>query len=163
VVLLEPDLGAARVTTACSSIVGGWTTTRDAEHAFHDRHLAQSRAGFACTAFLGEGTEVAVLVSHQVADLPEDARAFVFPGHARLVGVVAVGDLVATSGVEVVQGLGGLHPSGGDLIDTQQFVRPRVRNGRLVLTVRPGADGILVPFEQPNPTPCCADPGSTVR
>ena len=44
----------------------------------------------------------------------------------------------------------------GDPIDTQDFVRPRLQDGRLVLTVQPGMDG-YVPFEQPNPTPCCAD------
>jgi hypothetical protein len=55
-----------------------------------------------------------------------------------------------------VRALAGVIPSPDDCVDTQDFVRPRIQNGRLVLTVQPGMRG-YVPFEQPNPTPCCAD------
>ncbi|NUR09424.1 MAG: hypothetical protein HOQ22_00255 [Nocardioidaceae bacterium] len=36
------------------------------------------------------------------------------------------------------------------------FVRPLVQSGRVVLHVRPAEQG-WVPFEQRDPTPCCAD------
>ena len=30
-------------------------------------------------------------------------------------------------------------------------------DGTVTLVLRPAVGGVLVPFEQPNPTPCCAD------
>ncbi|CAN5573795.1 hypothetical protein BH10ACT10_BH10ACT10_00170 [soil metagenome] len=145
------------MTYSRSSIVGGWISTRDAEHAFGERHAAGSRAAYAGTVFVPGGREVEVVVGDDPAALPEGARMFVYPGHHLLVGALAAGDLVARSGIDQVRGLGGVDPVVDDLVDTQAFVRPLVERGRLVLLVRPAAGGMLVPFEQPHPTPCCAD------
>ncbi|MFE9727753.1 hypothetical protein ACFYQ5_30350 [Streptomyces sp. NPDC005794] len=40
---------------------------------------------------------------------------------------------------------------------TREFVRPQWRDGELVLAAMPAVGGTLVPFEVPDPTPCCAD------
>ncbi len=53
--------------------------------------------------------------------------------------------------------LGGTPIAGDVVLDTQDFVRPVYSGGALVLHVRPGMHGVVVPFEQPNPTPCCTD------
>ena len=80
-----------------------------------------------------------------------------FPGLRRARGTLTVLDLLLLSGIDEVRGLAGTMPSLDDLLDTQGFVRPRSHEGRLVLTVRPAEHDRYVPFEQPNPTPCCAD------
>lgn len=147
------------MTVTCSSIVGGWTSTHDAEHAFRERHATGSRATYAGTVFVPGRTEVEIVVGDDPSALPEGTRLFVFPGHHLLVGALAAGDLVDGTGIDEVRGVGGLDPAEDALVDTQDFVRPRVEDGRLVLHVRPSAEGLLVPFEQPNPTPCCADHG----
>jgi hypothetical protein len=84
-------------------------------------------------------------------------RAFVFPGMAELERTVSVEMLLARTAVDDVVLLGGVTAAGPDRIDTQNFLRPEFSAGRLVLRVRPSAGGELVPFEQPHPTPCCAD------
>lgn len=40
---------------------------------------------------------------------------------------------------------------------TRDFVRPQWIGEALTLLVQPARDGRVVPFEGPNPTPCCAD------
>ncbi|MGC0429432.1 hypothetical protein RKD32_005787 [Streptomyces sp. SAI-195] len=40
---------------------------------------------------------------------------------------------------------------------TRDHVRPHWQDGRLVLAAMPAVGGTLVPFEDPDPTPCCAD------
>lgn len=40
---------------------------------------------------------------------------------------------------------------------TRDHVRPQWQDGELVLTLMPAVGGVLVPFEVPDPTPCCAD------
>jgi hypothetical protein len=153
------------MTRGCSAFASGWTSTREAESAFgagtaYD--AMQDRARYACTVFStvgpssSGGVTVEVLTAVDVMDLPDGARVFAFPGHHLLVGIVAVGDLISVSAIDEVRGLGGGDPDQDELVDTQGFVRPQVEGGRLVLRVRP-ADGLLVPFEQANPTPCCAD------
>ena len=85
-------------------------------------------------------------------------RVFHFPGVDELVGRMTVGELVARSAVDDVVMLGHREPLDADaVVDTQGFVRPCFADGRVVLDVRPAADGLAVPFEQPHPTPCCAD------
>ena len=39
----------------------------------------------------------------------------------------------------------------------QIHVHPQWQDGELVLTLMPAVGGVLVPFEVPDPTPCCAD------
>jgi hypothetical protein len=147
------------VTQSCSVLVGGWHSTHEAERGFGERPSSEGHSRFVSTTFAAGDREVAVAVADDVASLPEGARVFVFPGHTGLVGAMAVGDLVSGSAIEQVLGLGGVDPHADALVDTREFVRPRVEAGRLVLRVRPAADGLLVPFEQPHPTPCCVDHG----
>jgi hypothetical protein len=171
---------------------GGWTTTREAEHALHD---AVARLGLrpvtACTQFLTEPGRVAVTVELEapvpsglmidVAGRPPAAhpgpaaaavlalhpaltahregsagRAFIFPGSDELAGVLRVGELLARTAIQGVLLMGGVPVSLQADLDPQGFVRPIFRGGRLVLLTRPGLGGLVVPFEQPNPTPCCA-------
>jgi hypothetical protein len=137
-------------------VAGGWESTRDAEH---DYWAARALIGcgytFVCTTFEG-AQRVVVSGADDLADLPDQARFFAFPGVDNLVGTLSVGDLLLLSAIDEVRALAGAMPSLDETVDTQSFVRPRLQGGRLVLTVQPGIDG-YVPFEQPNPTPCCAD------
>lgn len=86
-------------------------------------------------------------------------RAFIFPGMASLRRVVTVGTLLSTTAVDDVVTLGGDAARTSDRIDTQNFLRPEFSAGRLVLRARPAVGVGLIPFEQPNPTPCCASHG----
>jgi hypothetical protein len=84
-------------------------------------------------------------------------RAVVYDGVPHLVGTVSVADLLAWSAVEEVALLGGGAVGPDDLIVTRDFVRPQFHDGVLTLLVAPAVDGTFVPFEVPDPTPCCAD------
>lgn len=84
-------------------------------------------------------------------------RAFVFTGARSIERVVSVATLLSSTAVDDVLTLGGGSPPGSARIDTQHHLRPEFRAGRLVLRVRPAVGIDLVPFEQPHPTPCCAD------
>jgi len=85
-------------------------------------------------------------------------RLFVFPGHTSLVGVMTVGELLTASAIDQVVMIGQREQVPDEQrIDTQSFVRPDLVDGVTRLLVRPAAGGVVVPFEQPNPTPCCAD------
>ncbi len=146
--------------TASVRVAGGWTSTRDAEHGFHD----EDGVGPAVVpAYVGTTFDpvlrVVVQGAQDVADLPEGTRLFVFPGHLTLIGELTVREVLHQSAIDEVRGLAGTYPSLDDRIDTQEFVRPVIEKGRVVLVVRPGHRAGLVPFEQPNPTPCCADHG----
>ncbi|MGW5639490.1 hypothetical protein ACWEWQ_32575, partial [Streptomyces sp. NPDC003832] len=48
-------------------------------------------------------------------------------------------------------------PAPSARLTTREHVRPHWQSGTLVLTAMPAAGGTLVPFEVPEPTPCCAD------
>jgi hypothetical protein len=154
---------------------GGWGTTREAEHALHEAVVRLGlRPVIACTQFLTDPGRVAVTLElespapaglGELADVRELAgsaadpagRAFIFPGSEELVGVVRVGDLLARTTIGDVLQMGGQPVDPETDLDTQGFVRPVFRDGHLVLLTRPGIDGVVVPFEQPDPTPCCAD------
>lgn len=86
-------------------------------------------------------------------------RAVVFPGSTTLTGTVTVADVVAGTAIDRVQVLGAPEPDGATALVTRGFVRPRWVGGRLVLHAQPAVGGVLVPFETPDPTPCCADHG----
>jgi hypothetical protein len=83
-------------------------------------------------------------------------RAIRFPGSASLRGRIAVGDLVATTGIDRVRGLYG-PVAGTDVVETgpSGFVRPRWEDGELTLLVEPVAGGLLQPFEIESPHQCC--------
>jgi hypothetical protein len=149
----------------------GWTTTSDAEHALRETAARLGlRVRTACTQFRTGPSRVVVLADLDAPPPPEltagivtgqDAvltgRAFVFAGSEALTGVLRVADLLARSAVGDVVMMGAVPVAPDAELDTQDFVRPQFRDGRLVLLARPGAEGRIVPFEQPNPTPCCAD------
>lgn len=83
-------------------------------------------------------------------------RAVVFPGQADLPSTTTVAALLGSTAVQRVQVLGGTEPDPGTTLLTRGFLRPRWSEGALVLHVQPAARGVLVPFETPDPTPCCA-------
>jgi hypothetical protein len=84
-------------------------------------------------------------------------RAVWFEGVDRLVGTVGIGDLLTWTPVERVRVLGGGAATSFDLLVTRDFVRPRWESGSLVLAVQHNVGGTLVPFEVPDPTPCCVE------
>ncbi|MFF4832865.1 hypothetical protein [Streptomyces sp. NPDC001315] len=97
---------------------------------------------------------------HQVSDGAPDAtgRAVIYPGAESLTGTLTIAELLARSAIERVTVLGtsGQPPSDVPLV-TRDHVRPQWQGGELVLTAMPAVGGTLVPFEVPDPTPCCAD------
>ncbi|QNK82253.1 hypothetical protein [Nakamurella sp. PAMC28650] len=82
-------------------------------------------------------------------------RAVQFPGSESLTGTVALRQVLATT-IDRIDALGGDSPGADALLVTRDFVRPRWQGGELVLHVQPAIGGTWVPFETPNPTPCCA-------
>ena len=167
--------------TSIIALDEGWTTTTQAEHGTLERVSGLGlRAVLACTHFLpagaGRGPRVAVTV--QVAgsglaagtdpvlapllaahEAGRSGRAFVFPGMGSLDRILTVAALLSASAVDDVITLGGAPARPSDRIDTQNHLRPEFSAGRLVLRARPSVGVGLVPFEQPNPTPCCASHG----
>ena len=61
------------------------------------------------------------------------------------------------SAVRVVGGADPVDPA--VTLVTRGHVRPWYDDGRLVLLVERAVGDRLVPFETPDPTPCCADHG----
>ncbi|MCQ4210848.1 hypothetical protein [Streptomyces longispororuber] len=97
---------------------------------------------------------------HAVTDGAWDAagRAVVFPGVAALTGTLTVAELVGRSAIAGVRVLGtAAAPEPDTVLVTREFVRPQWEDGALVLAAMPAVGGTLVPFEDPDPTPCCAD------
>jgi hypothetical protein len=166
------------MTTRIVALDGGWADTVEAEHA------ARETAGeldlpvvTACTHFVtGAGARVVVTLEVPAAAPPvagdardslpwevaahagrTGGRAFVFPGSAELTGVMSIGSLLARSAIDDVAVIGGAAPAAWLVVDTQDFVRPLYTGGRLLLHTRPAAGVDLVPFEQPEQTPCCTD------
>ena len=83
-------------------------------------------------------------------------RAVLFPGSVALTGAVTVGEVLARSAVDRVVDLTGTDIDADVTVRTRDFVRPRHVGRRLELTVQPARGGMVVPFEDPDPTPCCA-------
>ena len=83
-------------------------------------------------------------------------RAVHFPGVERLTGTVTVHDILRDTAITAVRVLAQGLAAPDSVVVTRDFVRPRWSAGRLVLDVQLAAGGNLVPFEVPNPTPCCA-------
>ncbi|MFF3379329.1 hypothetical protein ACFYXF_41045 [Streptomyces sp. NPDC002680] len=91
--------------------------------------------------------------------LPDEVgRVVVYPGADSLNGTVTVGELLTRSAIDRVTVLGtsGQPPAGQTLV-THGHVRPQWQGDELVLAAMPAIGGTLVPFEVPDPTPCCAD------
>ncbi|MEU3253582.1 hypothetical protein [Streptomyces sp. NPDC006997] len=91
--------------------------------------------------------------------VPDDTgRAVRYPGAAALTGTLTVAELLARSAITRVTVLGAPGaPDPGTPVVTADHVRPQWQRGDLVLTAQPASGGTLVPFEVPDPTPCCAD------
>ncbi len=88
----------------------------------------------------------------------EVGRAGVYPGAAGLTGTVTIAELLASSAISRVVVLGTTdEPPPTQAVVTRDHVRPQWQDGELVLTLMPAVGGVLVPFEVPDPTPCCAD------
>ncbi|MFJ6833693.1 hypothetical protein [Streptomyces sp. NPDC091209] len=104
--------------------------------------------------------ELAAGAAHAAAEhtARTGGRAVLYPGADAVTGVMTVARLLEVSAVDQVTVLGS--PEGPDpeaKLVTREHVRPEWRDGRLVLAAMPAAGGTLVPFEVPDPTPCCAD------
>lgn len=84
-------------------------------------------------------------------------RAVLYPGSKAVTGTLTVARLLEVSAVDRVTVLGAPEgPSPEAKLVTRGHVRPEWREGLLVLAAMPAAGGTLVPFEVPDPTPCCA-------
>ncbi|MFD7706574.1 hypothetical protein [Streptomyces sp. NPDC059786] len=85
-------------------------------------------------------------------------RAVLYPGAARLTGTLTVAEVLSASAIDRVTVLGSPGPVDPDRrLVTRDHVRPQWQDGELVLAAMPAVGGTLVPFEVPNPTPCCAN------
>ncbi|MGX1225260.1 hypothetical protein [Streptomyces ambofaciens] len=88
----------------------------------------------------------------------EHGRAVLFPGAAGLTGTLTLAELLARSAIDRVTVLGTPdEPAPDTRLVTRDHVRPHWQDGRLVQAAMPAVGGTLVPFEDPDPTPCCAD------
>lgn len=89
-------------------------------------------------------------------------RAFIFPGLTALaeraaeLGAVSAHDVVTTTAIEAIESSHGRFAADAVLV-TRGFVRPVYREGRLVVLAGHDDPTQLVPWEVPNPTPCCVD------
>jgi hypothetical protein len=127
-------------------VTNDFDDVRAAEHWIH-----QSGRPAAYTYFADNRVHVAF------EDPPEGARAVVFPGVDALTGVLTIQAVLDSSAIEHLRVLGGGEPDPATELDTRDFVRPLWSDGALTLVAQPAAGGRLIPFESPNPTPCCAD------
>jgi hypothetical protein len=84
-------------------------------------------------------------------------RAVVYPGVDGLIGEITVQSLLAGAAINRIVVLAGQSEPAASDVPTRGHVRPEGRDGLLTLAVMPAPDGAFVPFEVPNPTPCCAD------
>jgi hypothetical protein len=125
-----------------------------------DRPSVAVSLSFASEPFLRTARERLTADGHEVtAGVPDPyGRAVLYPGAAALTGTLTVGELLDRSAIDRVALLGApdAPPPDARLV-TRDHVRPQWQNGELVLTVMPASGGVLVPFEVPDPTPCCAD------
>ncbi|GGS52919.1 hypothetical protein AB0E75_17245 [Streptomyces griseoviridis] len=158
------------------------TTLRDADHLL--RELAAVFPGredlYGCTHLVRRGGRRRVALSlgsrsrtavdaargaltaggHTVTDGAWDdrGRAVLYPGAAALTGTLTVAELLDRSAIERVRVLGTPGaPDPATPLVTREFVRPHWEDGTLVLAAMPHIGATLVPFEDPAPTPCCAD------
>ncbi|MET8114168.1 hypothetical protein [Streptomyces prasinus] len=84
-----------------------------------------------------------------------------YPGAPALTGTRTVTPLIAGSAISGVTVLGTPGtpgtPGPGTRVATRDHVRPQWQGDALVLAATPASGGVLVPFESPDPTSCCAD------
>ncbi|GAB3127384.1 hypothetical protein GCM10027160_52000 [Streptomyces calidiresistens] len=87
----------------------------------------------------------------------DGVRAVVFPGSAGVPDTLPVGELLRTTAIERAEVLGGLVPEAGAPVETAGHLRPEWRDGALLLRLVPVVGGRYMPFDVPDPHPCCAD------
>ncbi|MFB4194161.1 hypothetical protein [Streptomyces carpaticus] len=85
----------------------------------------------------------------------DGGRAVYFPGGAELPGRLTVGELLATTAIDAAEVLGGTPADPDTVLITRSHVRPEWVAGRLLLRLMPALGGTYVPFETPDPHPCC--------
>lgn len=108
----------------------------------------------------GMGPASLVAAAQQAASAAaerHDGRAVLFAGRSTLVETMTVARILEQSEIDEVVQLAHGFVDPDARVDTRDFVRPVLREGRLELLVQPIAGELLAPFEVPNPTPCCAD------
>jgi hypothetical protein len=106
----------------------------------------------------GEPALHASAVAARAAHLERrSGRAVHYPGAQALVGTLPARQVLERSAVDRVRVLLAGDAALDALVVTRRHVRPTWVDGELVLLTQPAAGGTLVPFESPDPTPCCAD------
>ncbi|WP_405632702.1 hypothetical protein OG933_42575 [Streptomyces sp. NBC_00016] len=101
-----------------------------------------------------------VAMGYEVTEGAPDAvgRAVLYPGADVLRGTLSIEEVLSVSAIDHVAVLGAAgRPDPSMPLVTHSHVRPLWQSGELVLTAMPAVGGTLVPFEVPDPTPCCAD------
>ncbi|MFC8240335.1 hypothetical protein [Streptomyces chartreusis] len=163
------------------TVDAGVRDLRAADHLLHTlaAELALPEGVFGCTHLVrGERPRVALSLAlpsepllrtaqerltaggHEVSPGAPDAvgRAVLYPGVSTLTGTLTIAEVLSRSAIDRVTVLGTPgHPSPDTLLMTADHMRPTWQNTELVLTAMPAVGGTLVPFEVPEPTPCCAD------
>ncbi len=133
------------------------------EGAFGCTHLVRGERPRVVLSFATASADTARRLAakgYEVTDGAPDevGRAVVYPGSAELTGTLTIAELLARSAIGGVVVLGAPgEPPPSQRVVTRDHVRPQWQDGELVLTLQPAAGGVLVPFEVPDPTPCCAD------
>ncbi|MHA5050599.1 hypothetical protein [Streptomyces sp. SD15] len=134
------------------------TSERAARSAW--QRLAEREFGAALGADRHGPAELAAGAAQAAAEhtVRTGGRAVLYGGVESLTGTVTVARLLADSAVDRIAVLGAPGSPEPELrMVTRDHVRPEWRDGQLVLAAMPAAGGTLVPFEVPDPTPCCAD------
>ncbi|WP_437033899.1 hypothetical protein [Streptomyces sp. enrichment culture] len=175
-------MGPALVTPYALTVDAGVKDLRAADHLLHElaAGLALPEGTWGCTHLVrGDRPRVALSLAlpsepllrttwERLAaagrgelspGLPDPAgRAVLYPGAPALTGTLTVAELLARSAIDRVTVLGAPgNPDPGTRVMTRDHVRPQWQRGELVLAATPALGGTLVPFEAPDPTPCCAD------
>jgi hypothetical protein len=170
------------VTWYALTVDAGLRDLRSADHLLHTwaAELPLPEAVFGCTHLVRDGRpRVAVSLTAREAESAEAVRgllvargyavtdgapdcvgrAVLYPGADALRGTLTVEQVLSASAIDVVTVLGAAPgpPDPATSLVTRDHVRPQWRDRRLVLTAMPAVGGALVPFEVPDPTPCCAD------
>ncbi|MEU9353158.1 hypothetical protein AB0D65_19685 [Streptomyces griseoloalbus] len=175
-------MGPAVVTPYALTVDAGTGDLRAADHLLYElaAELALAENTFGCT-HLVRGDRPRVVVSLSLPSRPlldstrerlaaagygavspglPDAvgRAVLYPGAPSLTGTMTVAELLAGSAIDRVTVLGTPElPGPRTRMVTRDHVRPQWQRDALVLAATPAMGGTLVPFEAPDPTPCCAD------
>ena len=97
--------------------------------------------------------------AREAAAARRSGRVVHFPGAGALRGSLPVAEVLERSAVDAVRVLAAGPADPAAVLTTREHVRPTWSDGALVLLVQPAVGGTLVPFEPPDPTPCCADHG----